>query len=81
MQSNPMELIETLIQLRRKLGLAAIRLNSRRRRRARGVATCVIIHWKQMTNVNVFTNVIHPHQKSCGVFQRLSSILGLNLSC
>lgn len=34
-----------------------------------------------MTNVNVFTNVIHP--KSCEVFQRFLSIptiLGLNLS-
>ena len=58
MQSNPMELIET----NRVILRLGIWLKSRRRKIARGVATCVITHWKQMTNVNVFTNVIPPHQ-------------------
>ena len=62
MQSNPMELMES------NPVKTWIRLNSRRRRRARGVATCVITHWKQMTNVNVFTNLIHPHPKIAADF-------------
>ena len=75
MQSNPMELMES------NPVKTWIRLNSRRRRRARGVATCVITHWKQMTNVNVFTNIIHPHfvvsPKDVSRFSSIWSILGL----
>ena len=75
MQSNPMELIETSW-----VGRDQVKLSSEEESTWRP-PTCVITHWKQMTNVNVFTNVIHP--KSCGVFQRFLSIptiLGLNLS-
>ena len=52
MQSNPMELIETSW-----VGRDQVKLSSEEESTWRP-PTCVITHWKQMTNVNVFTNVI-----------------------